>query len=188
MYLLFDGVSQDGFIGLYDKNRLRIAEKKLAISWSESTKTISSLSDFLSENNLHYEDITHIVCVTGPGSFTGIRTVTLVVNTLAYIYGNIYLTALNFFDLYRNYPIVKQSSKRDLFVKYNESDIIQIVSNDDFIESCSQKHIYGDVSHESIRESYRVHKYIDYDMCMQDIELQNNKTLAPLYIKKPNIS
>jgi len=46
------------------------------------------------------------------------------------------------------YPMIKSSSKRDLFVKKSKTDKIEIVKNDDFLEYAKQNNIasvYGDV-------------------------------------------
>lgn len=86
---------------------------------------------FLSSMNTKIKDIENIVVVHGPGSFTGIRTIVLLVNTLSFIYPKLHLTPLSFFDMYKNYPICKTSSKRDLFVKYSKSAIIEVVKNEE---------------------------------------------------------
>ena len=188
MYLFFNGVSSQWYIALFWENREIIASSNFEISGNESTQTIPIIDAFLSEQNIQYTDIKNIVTVVWPGSFTWIRTISLVVNTLAYIYPNIELTAVNFFDLYTAYPIIKSSSKRDLFVKYKESDIIQIVKNDDFIAWCSEKTIYGDCANQEINWAYQILGEIDYIGLIKKIVFQSNKKLAPLYIKKPNIT
>lgn len=188
MYLFFNGVAVEAYIGLYSDQRELIACENFHISGNESTKTIPVIDDFLNKCNVSYTDISNIVCVVWPGSFTGIRTISLVVNTLAYIYPNIYLTAINFFDLFENYPIVKSSSKRDLFVKREKSDTIEILSNSDFEDINTQKMLYGDVDISRFEKNYTLETYIDYDICMKNIVLEKEKKLAPLYIKKPNIS
>lgn len=188
MYLFFNGVSSQWYIALFWENRAIISSTYFEISGNESTQTVPIINKFLSEQNITYTDVKNIVTVIWPGSFTGIRTISLVVNTLAYIYPNIELTALNFFDLYLDYPIIKSSSKRDLFVKYRESDIIEVVKNEDFISSCSEKTIYGDCVNEDINGHYDLKWDIDYETVIKNITIQSEKRLAPLYIKKPTIS
>jgi tRNA A37 threonylcarbamoyladenosine modification protein TsaB len=78
---------------------------------------MSKVSDFLREAQVSYQEIENIVLVVGPGSFTGIRTTVLYANTLSFIFPHLFLTGVSFFDLYETYPIVKTSSKRDLFVQ-----------------------------------------------------------------------
>jgi len=188
MFLVFNGVSSEWYIWLYNDNREYISHEFFEISWNESTKTIPIIDNFLARNTLKYSDIHTIVCVVGPGSFTGIRTITLVVNTLAYIYQHIYLHEVNFFDLYWNYPIVKKSSKRDLFVKYSENDIIKVVKNDVFEEKFKGNYIYWDIEQERLEWEYILKSDIDYDIFLKNLTTNLKKTLAPLYCKKPNIS
>jgi hypothetical protein len=107
---------------------------------------------------------------------------------LSYIYPHILLTGVNFFDMYDQYPVVKSSSKRDLFVKYQKSATIQVVTNIDFESSCEDEDIYGDSDALRFEKLYHINDAIDYPKILKHIELQTNTQLAPLYIKKPNIS
>ena len=92
------------------------------------------------ENNLEYKDLENIVVFAGPGSFTWIRTISLLVNTINFVI-NKNITSLNFFDLYKNYPIIKSSSKRDSFFKKDESSKIEVIKNDDILEYLSKNNI-----------------------------------------------
>ena len=188
MYLLFDGVSSHGYIGVFNSERLCFGEENFYIQWNESTKTIPVIDNFLKTNNIWYQNISNIIVVIGPGSFTGIRTISLVVNTLAYIFPHIRLTAISFFDLYAHYPILKSSSKRDLFVKYSKSATIEIVKNEDFYVSSDTKNIYWDVDIEKLTERYTLKNTPDYHTLVQNLNLRDDKRVAPTYIKKPNIS
>jgi hypothetical protein len=40
------------------------------------------------------------------------------------------MTALSFFDLHKNYPIIKASSKRDCFIQKTKDSKIEIINND----------------------------------------------------------
>ena len=188
MYLFFDGVSTQWYIGLYDLQKNCVAYENFAISGNESTQTIPVIDCFLKKQNIKYTDIENIAVVAGPWSFTGIRTISLVVNTLAYIYPHIYLTSINFFDLYQNFPAVKSSSKRDLFVKWKKSATIEIVQNGDFESSCERETIYGDVNIDRFETVFDLKSAIDYEEVFRNIALKQEKQIAPLYIKKPNIS
>jgi len=129
-----------------------------------------------------------IICVAGPGSFTGIRTISLVVNTLAYIYTHISLISVNFFDLYSDYPAVKSSSKRDLFVKMSKSDTIEVMTNADFETLCQQVTIYGDTNSERFTKDIQIRDTIDYKNVLKNIDGTHCDRISPLYIKKPNIT
>lgn len=188
MYLFFDAVSSHGYIGLFDDSRKLLAHENFNISWNESTKTIPLIDAFFKKENISYKDISNIVTVAWPGSFTGIRTISLVVNTLAYIYPQLTLTSYNFFDLYDHYPIVKSSSKRDMFVKWEKSATIEIVQNETFEAISTSEDIYWDVNIDRFENEYNLHNEVDYAKIFQSIDLDTAQSIAPLYIKKPNIS
>ena len=184
MYLFFDGVSSKWYIALFDETKRMFASENFEIMWNESTKIIPLFTWFLERQGHKYEEIENIVVVVWPGSFTWIRTISLVVNTLSYIYPHISLTPVNFFDLYQNYPIIKSSSKRDLFVKYDKSATIEIVKNEDFLQKQTYNKVYGDAKIWDIQCIW----VDNYETIFHKIELQGLESVAPLYIKKPNIS
>jgi len=168
MYLIFDGVSSSWYIWVFSREKKNICAEKLDIVWNESSRTSDIISAFLLKHDISYNDILNIICVVGPWSFTWVRSVTLVINTIAFIHPHISLTPLWFFDLYDNYPIVKSSSKRDLFVKGND--------------------VYGDTDVSRFQGKYTLHREIDYDLILQKVSIMQEKRIAPLYIKKPTIT
>lgn len=188
MYLFFNGVSSEWYIALLSSDKKITAYDTFEISWNESTQTIPIIDEFLSAQNITYEQIKNIICVVGPWSFTGIRTISLVVNTLAFTYWHIKLTPVNFFDLYNRYPIVKSSSKRDLFVKMNKSAIIEVISNSEFEKNCSESNIFGDTDTSRFERAINISSEIEYSEVLAAIDIADETRLAPLYIKKPNIS
>lgn len=186
MNLFLNAVSWNWIIILFDNNRQIIDKESISILLQESAKLIDIVDNFLLKNNFKYKDINNIVVVNWPWSFTWIRTISLVVNTLAYIFENIRLTPISFFDLFKNYPIIKTSSKRDLFVKKSESSIIYVVSNEDFIDYL---HI------NKIKEVYwekfdlcEVNSNINYAEIISNLKLDDKKQIEAYYVKKPNIS
>lgn len=188
MYLIFDGVSSSWYIWVFSREKKNICAEKLDIVWNESSRTSDIISAFLLKHDISYNDILNIICVVGPWSFTWVRSVTLVINTIAFIHPHISLTPLWFFDLYDNYPIVKSSSKRDLFVKYSKSGIIRVVKNSDFeIQYCGND-VYGDTDVSRFQGKYTLHREIDYDLILQKVSIMQEKRIAPLYIKKPTIT
>ena len=184
MNLFLNAVSLKGKIILFDDERNVIAQQDMSLLLNESSKLISTVSDFLKDNMVEYKAIQNIVVVHGPWSFTWIRTIVLFVNTLSYIYPHICLTPVSFFDLFDNYPIVKKSSKRDLFVKTKKDDIIQIVSNEDFAKNYVDMQVYGDATDIWLE----CQTSVDYVSYIQGITLEKHQQIEPLYIKKPNIT
>ena len=189
MNIFLNAVSQEWYICIFDSQRHIYASLSFEVLWNESSKLIQFVDDFLIESDTSYSQIENIVTVVWPGSFTGIRTIVLFVNTLAFIHKNIFLTPVNYFDLFDQYPIVKQSSKRDMFVKKEKNTIIEIMSNVDFCSYASEnqiEYIYGHIGQGIF--PWEISTEIDYESYIQKIEIDNKKTLTPLYIKKPNIT
>ena len=190
MNLFINAVSSSGVIILFDETRKIICEKNIEILWNESSKLVTYIDSFLTENNTLYWDIENIVVVNGPWSFTWVRTIVLAVNTINYIIKK-NITHLSFFDLFTSYPIIKSSSRRDLFVKYEKHATIEIVNNDDFlnkVHDTQNLEFHWDISNNTIWEKISVNSDIDYITLLEKVEFQDNKIIEPLYIKKPNIS
>ncbi len=178
-----------------------MSEKDIQTLWNESEKLIWYIDEFLNENNLEYIDLENIVVFAGPGSFTWIRTISLLVNTINFVI-NKNITSLNFFDLYDNYPIIKSSSKRDSFFKKDVNSEIEVIKNDDILEYLSENNItkiYWEnknlfsLSIEGFNplsnwESIEIFEKIDYSAIIKKIEFKSEKIIKPIYIKKPSIS
>lgn len=189
MNLFIDTISNIGNFILFNDKREIITKKKWNIKWKESSKLISKIDKFVKKNNLSFLDLSNIVVVNWPGSFTWIRTTVLVVNTINYII-NKSITPISFFDLYDNYPIIKSSSKRDCFVKENKKDKIKILSNDDLLNYLKKNNIleiYWEID-KKILPWIKILDKINYDNIIKKIKFEDNKIISPLYIKKPNIS
>ena len=189
MNLFINTLSTDSTIILFDSNRQIIDSFIWLAKGNESSTLIPNIDNLLEKNNIKYGDLEHIAVVNWPGSFTGVRTTVLVVNSINYIIHK-KITALNFFDLYNKYPIIKASSKRDCFVKMKENSEIEIINNQDLEESLKNNEIntvYGDY-HGAFFEGLEILDKIDYQAIIRDIKFDNPDKVEPLYIKKPNIS
>lgn len=191
MNLFINAVSQYGILILFDEKRNIIAQHNITILGNESSLLIGHIDDFLKKNNCDYQQLQNFVVVNWPGSFTWIRTIVLAVNTMNYICHK-YITPISFFDLFEKYPIIKNSSKRDIFVKYKKTSIISIVKNDDFIEYMKREKIdtiYWDLWNNMLKSNIQeVIWDINYSKILQNITFEKNKIIEPLYIKKPSIS
>lgn len=198
MNLFINAVTQNWALILFNENKKIISQKNIEILWNESSKLIETIDIFLKEEKIKYSDLENLVIVNWPWSFTGVRTIVLAINSINFII-NKNITSLSFFDLFENYPIIKSSSRRDLFVKYKKSDNIEIVKNEDFIsspffkesteeEGLNNNIVYWDLSNNILSENLKVNSNINYEKVIKKIIFQENKLIEPLYIKKPNIS
>ncbi len=190
MYELFlDAVSTRGKILLLCED-MTIWEEVIELAWNESSQLWAKVFSFLERFMVNSSELSSIYLVCGPGSFTGIRSICLFCNTLAYIYPNLLLYPLSFFDLYEHYPIIKQSSRRDVFVKMWKSATIEILTFPELsIQLQQYTEVYGSFDiwvcnqdHLILRENY-----IPWDVIARK-ELTAMKCIEPLYIKNPNIS
>lgn len=189
MNLFIDAVSSGWIIILFDQNRQIIDRKEIEVLLNESSMLLSELDSFMDKNNTAYEDIKNIVVVNWPWSFTGLRTIVLIVNTLNYII-NANITPINYFELFDSYPIIKSSSKRDVFFKESKGKEIEILSNDkctDLLKSNNIEIVYWDLSNDFF-EDILLKSSIDYERIIKEIVFENKKMIEPLYMKKPNIS
>jgi hypothetical protein len=100
------------------------------------------------------------------------------------------MTAISYFDLYNNFPIIKSSSKRDCFVKFNINSNIEIIENEMLLNILKEKDIntiYGEINSD-IFKNIKIIDKIDYISIIKEIQFNNAKQIQALYIKKPNIS
>lgn len=82
MILFIDTHSEEITIGLKNNNEVYV--KTQLSEHSHSVYTVPMIDEILKEHNLSVKDITDIVVVNGPGSFTGIRIGLSIAKTMAY--------------------------------------------------------------------------------------------------------
>jgi len=190
MNLFINAVSVNWFMALFNEKRKIIFYKDIKVLWNESELLINIIDSFLKENNFSYNTLQNIVTVSWPGSFTWIRTISLLVNTIAFVNKNIFLTDISFFDLYDKYPICKSSSKRDSFILFEKWKSVEIYQNTDLINIFSEKNIeivYGELNIDTLNNISIIDK-IDYEYIIKQVQFKNKRQIDALYIKKPNIS
>ena len=190
MNLFINAVSKSGVLILFDTRRHILYQENIEILWNESSKLTYIIDQFLSLHHVNYQDIDHIVVVHGPGSFTGVRAICLLVNTIAFSTW-CHLTPISYFDLFTHYPITKYSSKRDMFIALSQPHLdgknIQIMSHEDiitYLENNSIKILYWE---SPVGWSSEIVEKIDYSRILTQVVFENHTQIQPLYIKKPNI-
>ncbi len=188
MNLFIDSISSLSYICIFDWNRDIIWDISMVVKWNESSKIIPELNNFLASFNINTNDIENIVVVNWPGSFTWVRTTVLIANTLNYVI-NANMTAINYFDLFENYPIIKSSSKRDHFLQKSSDHDIEIIENEDLENYFIWSNI-TEVHGESVYDfqNIEINEKIDYNRIIKKLKFEKKSKIDPLYIKKPNIS
>ena len=187
MNLFINAISKKGALILFDNDSVLVSMKYINILWNESEKLANIVDSFILGNNLSYNDLENLVVVNWPGSFTSVRIIVLIANTINFIIKK-NITSLSFFDLFENYPIIKSSSKRDLFVKFGKTSKIELVKNEDFICQVDEGMCaLWDVYDESVF-NFPILGEVDYERVIKNIRFSKESFIRPLYIKKPNIS
>lgn len=186
MNLFINAVSASGMLIVFDKQSTIIAECSIEIKWNESSKLTCIIDKFLTENKLDYTKIENIVVVHGPGSFTGVRAICLIVNTIAFS-TNTLLTPMSYFELFRGYPITKQSSKRDMFIQEAVDQDIKIMSNEQVVKYLENNNIDTLCWERPVWWGGQIVENIDYCDIIKSIKLDTLTQIEPLYIKKPSI-
>ncbi len=189
MNLFINAVSNKWIIILFDNKRQILDKQNIEVLLNESSNLLENIDSFMDKNNIVYNNIENIIVVNWPWSFTWLRTIALIVNTINYIIKKS-ITTINFFELFNNYPIIKSSSRRDIFIKENKNKEIKILSNDEALKLIKEnniKDVYWDLSN-NFFENINLNSDIDYEKIIKNISFDNKKIIKPLYIKKPNIS
>lgn len=194
MNLFLNAILESWIIILFNDKREIISEKQIKTLWNESERLLWLVDEFLSENNINYSDLKNIVVVAGPWSFTWIRTISLLVNTISFVAKN-NITSICFFDLYDQgeneyYPIIKSSSKRDSFFKKDKYSNIEILKNEeilDYIKTNKIKKLFWE-NRNIVSDNVQILANIDYFDIIKNIEYKKDRRISPIYIKKPNIS
>ena len=189
MNLLIDTVSSLANIILFNSQRKIIDNISWNIKWNESSTLIPQIDKLLKKNDIKYKDLENMVVINWPGSFTWIRTTILAINSINYIIKK-NITWLSFFDLYKSYPIIKSSSKRDCFIKFDKTSDIKIIANNELINILKKQNInniYWEVD-KKIFQNIEILEKIDYKSIIKELQFDDLKQIKALYIKKPNIS
>lgn len=192
MILLIDTINKPSFVILFDESKQKIDEIFWEWVYNEANTLMPNIDKLLKQNKLNYDDLENIIVINWPWSFTWLRTTVLTANTLSYL-KKINLTEVNYFDLYElqynAYPIIKTSSRRDVFILKNSTSEIEILSNkalDNYLEENNIQNIYWELNENCL--DLKVNKNINYSEIINKIELQDKEKIIPFYVKKPNIS
>lgn len=182
MNIFLDTLSKRSALMLFDDDREILKLKYFDVHGDEWDKLVLIFDDFLRENDLTYSDIKNIAVVVWPGSFTGIRITTIMVNTIAFTL-NTKLTPITYFELFKNYPIIKKSSKRDSFVQKIWDGDIEVVENTEISKIFNRGIIFWDLELDDITTNSE----INYREIIENLELRDLKIVKPFYIKKPSV-
>lgn len=191
MYLLFiDTLSTPFYVCLFDSER-NIVDN---ISWegkhAEFDTLMESIQSLLTKQLLSYTSLSGIVCLVGPGGFTGIRVTTLVANTIGYSYGiPLYPVTVNaFFEWQKSPPPwILPLTKTEILLWNKPSMSKPIIEK---IINLKEIHSYS--SNQSTSPLSATIPYVqsrDYQTFLTNFTFPEKVVLLqPIYARDPNIS
>jgi len=165
-------------IGLFKNDS--IAEKQILESNKHSENTINLIEKVLSNNNIKVDDLSEIIVVNGPGSFTGVRIGVVIAKIMGFS---------------KNIKVKTISYLEALALNYNEDVTVGIKDrNGAFIGNFNKNHHltsdYKYLSNDELSKYKDEIKFLDkVDLnlvykFMKSKEAINPHNVKPLYVKK----
>lgn len=188
MNIFIDAISPIWAMVLFEDKKI-IKQSELKILWSEFSSFLETFMEFLEENDKKIEDISWILVVNWPWWFTWTRIISLVVNTIQFVYW-IPLESIDYFTLLEklwfNYPIIIKANKKEYLIKNKISDEPKIVSIENIgpweyawiwdIKDFEDKKIF-------------LNQVVQYNKLIEEYDFAwKMKRVEPFYIKRPNIT
>lgn len=189
MYLLINAVSEPATLLVFNEARKRLALESKEIKGKEFDLLLPWVEEVLSSVWGSIQSLDGIVIVNGPGSFTGMRIVTLTANSIAFAQ-NTPLYAIDIFSLGKlwgwEYPMILKANREEYLIKESET-IESKLSGKDSIPPGICYGIWEENDFENGKISIKWS--IDYESFLRDFHFgEKTMRVDPLYIKKPNIT
>ncbi len=188
MYSLFiNTLSTPAFICLFDDER-NILD---SISWqgkhAEFDTLIESIDMLLLRNSLDYYHLSGILCLVGPGGFTGIRVTTLVANTLGYSFNiPLYPVTVNALFEWQNSPTpwILPLTKTEVLLWENTLQIVPTI-----VKITSLEAYNAGQPTPLLPETIPYMQPDDYQTFLKNFTFPEKVSLLrPVYARDPNIS
>ena len=189
MFLFIDTISENATYLLFDDHRREVDRISLRLKGQESEQFFLSLEAFVLKNQCVFQELRGIVVVNGPGGFTSMRIITLVVNTIAFIY-NVPLYPIDFFAFAQyagaEFPMLLKANRGEYLLKELPTAATYIVPIDAM--PAGQYSGIGD-ENDFVNRGISIQSDLDYTRFLQEyVFCVPRKKIDPIYIKKPNIS
>ncbi len=183
-----------------------LAEKSWISANDEAAKLPPTIAALLNQNGHKYQDLTALIVISGPGSFTGLRVGVTIANTLRYLL-NIPLYHLNTFEyLWLRQGQIAQpqqtalllfAGQRGLYFQTSPSDQPSLHNLDTVPALLKENNItttFGDISAQQ-REVIADFQFLKPTQNFGDTllnldlnQLETQQIVQPLYIKGPGIT
>jgi tRNA threonylcarbamoyl adenosine modification protein YeaZ len=171
----------------------------------EAEKLLPNIHSLLKKKKLDFKDLTRLVVVQGPGSFTGLRIGVTVANLIANLQ-KIPVHSVDTFTLLRRKndskptePIVLLAGKKEIYIQEKEGAEPTITKLEEAAEQLVQSNPSGNTVHgellpdqaESIpnfKSSKKTFANTLKDLKPKDLKKAPKSIVHPLYIKEPSVS
>lgn len=189
MYLFIDTISNPCYLALFDEKRNIVDSLNWPGQRKEFDTLIETIDTLIKKNNISYKQLSGISSITGPGSFTGTRVTTLVINAIAYAFGTkLYpLSVGDFFHLQKSpLPWITPITKKEVLLWItdvpNAHKLTPIMELDDR-EYSSVTTVDFDMPKSTIRKAK------DYAAVIAWLSLSTAvQRMQSIYAKEPNIT
>jgi len=96
-YLFIDVISSPAVFVCFGEDKKIISQKQYMLGQKEYDVFLDYLTSFMDDGNIAWKDVGGISTIVGPGPFTGMRIITLTLNTIQLV-EQIPLEGVEFFD------------------------------------------------------------------------------------------
>ena len=181
MYSLFLDTHDKNVVVVLYKDGVVVCNETLESNNKHSVITIPTIKKVLEENNIDIKDISEIIVVLGPGSFTGVRIAITIAKTIAYCL-NIPIKTIDSLMLMAvcvdNDKCVAIPDRNGAFVGYfdalnNTLKDYTYINKNEYEELLLKEKVYSDIN-------------IDYQKVYEYLKGEKGKNphlVKPLYIK-----
>lgn len=136
MYLFIDTISTPATYILFDSERMVVSQELLELKGRESEHFLVSLLAFLGKNKQEFGNLSGVIVVNGPGSFTAMRIITLTINALSFVH-HTPLYSIDYFVLAelsgQDYPMLVRANRGEYLLQKNKKSIPELIAIPDIL-------------------------------------------------------
>ena len=191
MRLIINSVLPTSTFHLLSTGLKHISTHTVDITGAEYNRLLPELEGFLINMGQSFKNITHIYCITGPAPFTGGRIVTLTLGAIAKIYPVelVGLTLFEYWSLLGNqYPMACGANTTEYILAATPTSPLKLCPIADLDLTNLRT---WNLTRSRLQEGQSP-LHCNEILTLTDFSVLNtrigNKTLDPLYLKKPNIT
>ena len=176
MVLFID--THDELITIALKNKDDLFIKTKESEYSHSIFTMPMIEEIFKENNLDVKDLSKIIVVNGPGSFTGIRIGVSIAKTMAYALN----IDINTISSLKAYLISNPThEKRKCVIEDNKGYYLCAFDENDNVLKDEYYSYEDDLDLPTVDKKLDINKIIDY---CSDLKSENPHHVKANYVKK----